>query len=337
MNKIFLIFFSVFLLSCRKDSPVSDDPINNPQDTAIIDSSICGGECEDFPQSPELGWFYQSSGPQYKAPCFNPNNSDEFVYLRTGVSGTELVRYNISTQSEVVLTNSMSITSQPQWGKQGWIIFTVLGNRIWKIHENGTGLEQITFFESLKPSFDTDGSNFICMGGHPSISIGYRPVLDLNGSLIDSVYMGYNDRIIGYPYFPLDSFFHKGYFAYADHAFSDPLRLGVCLYTGTDILELSSYFGHNNFLDLTANSNHLFYSEYRDKLTKIDLSSLNIETFRSGCDTRYYNHIDISPDGTKILAQKVISTIIDEYGIDEQHEIWLLDVNSCEGQKILGE
>ncbi|MEX1001645.1 MAG: hypothetical protein WDZ35_05980 [Crocinitomicaceae bacterium] len=74
------------MVGCRKDSPVSDDPINNPQDTAIIDSSICGGECEDFPQSPELGWFYQSSGPQYKAPCFNPNNPNEFVFFANGNS-----------------------------------------------------------------------------------------------------------------------------------------------------------------------------------------------------------------------------------------------------------
>ena len=331
-----LAFFLLITMvqSCRKDKT---EPIvePNPIDTTSIDSSLI---CDDFPESPQIGFYYYSTGAQYKAPSFNPNNSDEFVYLRTGVIGTELVKYSISQQSETVLTNSVSIITQPQWGEQGWIVFTVLGNTIWKIYEDGSGLEQITDFESFRPSFDKSGNNFICMGGGSDVSAGYRPIFDLTGNISDSVFMAYDQIIIGYPYVSTENFYKKGYFAFADHAYSNPIRIGICSYDGSSITELSSWLYDKQMLDVTANSTYIYISTFWKDMVKINLTNPSYEIFKTGCQTKYYNHIDMSADGTKIIAQVVLSTPTNENSaIDEQNEIWLINLITGEEEIILGE
>lgn len=334
-TKILIILgLMVLVQSCRKDKTVPQEP-PIPGDTTEVDSGII---CEDFPVSPEIGFVYTSTGPQYKAPCFNPNNSNEFVFIRTGISGTELVKYDIIQGVESVLTSSASIITQPQWGSQGWIIFNVFGNTIWKIHESGSGLEQIVDFPSLRPCFDNTGGNFISMAGDANLTVGYRPIFDLSGNLVDSIYSGYDDRIIGYPYFTSHLKFSKGYFAFADHAYSDPIRIGVCHYEDSSIVEIGSWFYDKEMLDITANSEFVYVSTYWRDLIKINLVSHTLETFKEGCQTKFYNHIDVSPDGTKMIAQVVISTPYDnDEAIDEQNEIWLIDLVSGEESVVLGE
>lgn len=322
------------MVGCRKDPTIIDQL--SPNQESGCEETLCN----DFPIQGGIsfGYQYQLEGPQYRAPFYNPNNSDEFIYLRTGVSGTELVKYTISTKDETVLCNTANISTQPQWGSQGWIVFTVIGNRIWKIYEDGAGLQQITDFESFRPRFSLSGDRFICMGSHPAITLGYRPILDLNGNLIDSIYMEYDNCFTGYPYWPLNESFSESYQFYSDHNSPGNKRIGVCKLTeDPEYTELNSFIYNRTINDLTANYKTVFYSEHWGPLWKVNLSTLETTAFKMGCQTRYYNHICISSDGKSILVEKIINLPLDEYHIDEKHEIWLLDVNNCDATRILGQ
>ena len=336
--RINLIVLTIILgvSGCRKDPPIPPDVVEpiDTIDTTEGKECPCCFDCEDFPTSPELGWFFTKSGTQYIAPQFNPNNENEFVYLRTGIEAfPELVKYNMLSESETVLCNSVQIITQPQWGKQGWILFTSYGNRIWRIYEDGTDLEQITEFNSMRPAFTTDANKFIVMGGpHPDILGEYRPIMNLEGTLVDSVPYKLGEIAIGYPYLSIDSSFYNSYQYYSDHALN---KKGIGkLENGISLQKLNSINIAPS--DITSNGEKIFYSTYWGKLYVLDLLTLQTKTFRSGCQTMYYNHIDISPSGDKLIVQKVISEVVSEEEILERNEIWLIDVNGCNDQKILG-
>ena len=127
--------------ACHKDKP----------DAVVLPSQSSSSNCKNlvFTSPFNLATDY-TPGDQYKWPCFNPNNQDEFVYVKrnfdTSPGIVQLIKHTISSGIEqVLLENGAYISGQPQWGKQGWILFSI-GTQppqvIWKIREDGTGLRK---------------------------------------------------------------------------------------------------------------------------------------------------------------------------------------------------
>ncbi len=59
-----------------------------------------------------------SEGPiQYKFPCYNPNDGNEFVFFyKNHLSNkSQLVKYNLTTHEKVILVNNFSIINPPKW------------------------------------------------------------------------------------------------------------------------------------------------------------------------------------------------------------------------------
>lgn len=339
-NIIVLLILSSLGTACRKDKPIPEPPIE-VTDTTTTNCDTCI-VCDDFPPYPELGFGYFSEGDQYIMPFFNPNNEDEFIFVKRNSSNVSvLVKYNMSTNSETIICDTEHIISQPQWGEQGWIVFTILGNRIMKIYDDGSGLEQITFHESTYPSFGANGETFICMNQYPNLTTGYRPIIDLNGLLVDSVLFTYGQINTGSPYISLSAKYHTGYMIFADHSAGPEPRQGFCYYNNSTIQELNSFYPDYSIKDMTVSSTNLFYSEYWNDLYVIDLATNTTTTFLEGCQTKYYDYLSMSPNGNKMLVEKVINTpIIHEFGavdIDEQHEIWIIDLVDKTETQILGE
>jgi hypothetical protein len=318
-STLFLIIL-IMVSGCRKD----------PESPIIVT------DCQDFPASSEFGWSYIKLGDQFLAPCYNPNNSNEFLFLKEteGVSYPSLYIYDIVNATQTLLCDSQFIISQPQWGKNGWIVFGTFegGQRIWKIHEEGYGLEEITDFQSVDPVISPDGNRFICMGKHPDILGEYRPIMDLDGNLIDSIRLTFGDIAIGNYFISTDGTFHNSYQLYANHATD---KTGFCrLVDNNSIIELNS-FDYQTIHSAAANSNFLFYTSHWGGFYKIDLNTLVTSVYKQGCDTKFYYYISMSPDKDRMLVEKVTSTVLNEAEIDEKHEIWMMDMNG-EEIKILG-
>lgn len=332
-TSVALIAFGLVLQGCRKDPPVTVH-------VDIIDSTGIDFPCDDFPPPPVLGWYYSKPGNQYHSPCFNPNNSNEFVFLKDieGEETTQLIKYDLLSQTQTILTSTKIITSQPQWGKDGWIIFTVFEgvSVIYKIFENGSSMEQITDYNSFNPAFTTSGDRFVAMGGHPEIIGEYRPVLNLEGELVDSIRFRFENLVIGYPYISINETFKDSYQLFSDH--DDTGRRGFGrLDDNNTFTEITSFFNIYPIVSVSNSSDDLFYTSQWGDIFKLNLNTLENKAMLPGCQTKYYHFISVSPNEKTLLVEKVFSTVEFESVVVEKHEIWKMDLDGKNEVKILGD
>ncbi|MBI3133653.1 MAG: hypothetical protein HYZ14_03160 [Bacteroidetes bacterium] len=346
-NNITFIVITVAVLGCRKDTPVPVIP--NPPDGCTEDW------CHDFPPEPGFGYVFTSSGTQYLSPCFNPNNNDEFVFLRTGVSANaELVKYTISTKEESVLCNSVPIATAPKWGKQGWIVFSTTNWKVWKIKDDGTQLTQLTFdVNDQFPMFNFEGDRVIYarmknytnfeLEANPDLYNEYKMmVIDLNGNFVDSVmaphvvpgnyYQNWTTAAVD----ENNQFFFVGEF---EGIYSGIYRVSSDLdnVTSSPVVSLYSSSPIGLVTDIVYANGNVYYTRFREALYKGSTSDGSRSKIKIGCRTRYYHHLSISNDGSKLLVQKVISTPLDEVNIDVQNEVWLLEIDGCGTEQVIGE
>ncbi|MEX1001646.1 MAG: hypothetical protein WDZ35_05985 [Crocinitomicaceae bacterium] len=274
-------------------------------------------------------------------------------FLRTGTAPVaELVKYDIVNQTETVLCNTLQIAYPPKWGRSGWITFATLQNEVWKIKPDGTQLTQLTFGSyDRSPMFDYSGNRIIYyrdrsysnaeLSANPDLYKEYKMiVIDLNGNTIDSV-MAIN--VIP------DNYYQK--WTYADFNGLEEVYFIGGAGTSAGIYKMNSdlyYIEQPYIVTLYPNSGFvygfdqtqgaLYYSKYRNGLYRTDIQTGEEVKIRNGCDTKYFHSLTVSEDGSNILAEVVISTVLDQYGsIDRQREIWLIDPHTCNEEKILGE
>jgi hypothetical protein len=101
------------------------------------------------------------NGRSYHSVSVNPNNNDEFVV----VENNSLIKFNLETKEKTVLLDSQITVNTPDWGREGWIVFSA-GWKIWRIKENGTQLSQLTFTpRDLSPKFDPAGFRLVYSEG----------------------------------------------------------------------------------------------------------------------------------------------------------------------------
>jgi len=151
MNFLLLMMFAV-VTACQKDKPLP------------CISECSDNYCVDFPEL-WSSWFEEHRF-QYKSPCYNPLNSNEFVYYykdnELGVF--QLVKYNVVSNQKLILVNDVKIHGQPRWGRNGWIAFTrqpaSYVEHIFIIRENGDSLTQITSSTAnLSPFWNENGDD----------------------------------------------------------------------------------------------------------------------------------------------------------------------------------
>lgn len=337
--------FSILLVlvACRKDPHYEEL-------TPIIDT--CSEEwCDEFPQPPEVGFQYSTEGIQYLAPCFNPNNSDEFIYIRlNSPTHAQLVKYNLITKQEAIILDPMSL-GRPDWGRQGWITFEYSLEHVWKIYEDGTQLTQLTSGEDdRKPLFSFSGdeifyhrqknySNFEINNNPELLKNSKMLVIDLSGNVIDSVVAEsvQNDYSSYYIFQRWDDAVcsNDGAFYFMDGI--DNLRW-LCKFENDTVVKLRTWINFDGYTDIDIYGSYVYYTSHRNSLFKVNLLTGEETVLKIGCDTRYYSALSIAPVGEKILVQKVISTPYNNnYNIHQQNEIWLIDINGCGEERILGE
>jgi len=260
-----LILFVLFLMvGCRK-APSSN--------------------CTPLPQtSPSFGWNYTTTQSYNYAPCYNPKNSNQFVFLQHVPSGIALYEYDMSSNLLTELYNG-NIYYTASWGSNNWILFDV-SNDIYKIKANGDSLTRLTTGGiSCYPKWSPNSTEYIY-----SLYAGYGTsgmIANSSGQIIDSFSLSFDSRCAWIDTTIADLYGNKGFVV-----FNTVTRSQVLVYYSTDV---TSYSGAC-FINTTT----FTWSDY----TGIYLTNIqNGQTTRveSMCDSKTY----VSPSYSN-LSNKVI-------------------------------
>jgi Tol biopolymer transport system component len=285
-------------------------------------------KCEDFPDDLPVGPI-EVKPNQRKAPCFNPNNGDEFIYVKYENNVRSLVKVNIINEEEEKLLENVSIVGQPSWGANDEIVFTGGDLRVYVFENHNSSLRQLTNrLESNHPKVYQDSLILFTVGAETIKGASGLYKINFNGARIDSIGVedinGYNsvpglfdckDDLI-YTEFGTEN----DYGIYSlDYSNRQVEALSVEPITGDNIIEGLSLF----------RDDFLFYSTFRTGIFRINLPDGDRICIKNSCDTRSYRHLSISPDGKRLLAERVDGTDYreDDGGYTIESKIVIMDID----------
>ncbi len=318
---LILVTFNLLLLwevGCKKDPPISND----------------GGICEDFPISTsQLGYQYQIRNSTFNihAPCFNPNNSAEIV-LTTGdsiiTSGNNLYSINFNTGQKTFLTNN--VLGQPKWSIKNWIVFNRAGSQIWKIKSNGDSLTQLTFiYENYSPEWSQDGTKLV-----------YRQVIGSMYCIMLTTANGY--KLDSIP----NSFYGNGAWSTNDTKIATVFNASTGHNIGLIDIQSKTINAITSFSEQSSTGKAIITSMdwYNDAQSLIwssgyGLYKTNVNTgttiqLKFGCDRKCYMYPSISPDGQKIVVERVDKKQLNQNTIYVESNLFMMDTNGENETKI---
>jgi hypothetical protein len=247
--------------------------------------------------------------------CFNPNDSNEFIYVKKRSLIHDLVKYNLSSQKEVILLSNVSILFQPKWGKNNLILFNDEHFQLFTIRPDGTDLRLI----KTKASFShLEWKNDSIIVGHyrySTATFGYFASLNINTSKLDSI----NNN-----YFIQTAYNDKGEYCYQNRSY---LKFES---NNKTITLIDSTYGSGVINDCKWHPNNvdIYYSTNVTGLFKINKNTKQITKIKSACDTRRYKEISISSDGKKIIVHRVDSPQPKDNATPEEDAgIYLMDID----------
>lgn len=333
----------ILFASCKKDKIPNITDNNNGTETV---------PCESFNwQDPAITLNSVYGDTIFLEPCFSPFTDDEFVYVRRISGGLhELVKYKISTEEEQILCNINETggvgISQPDWGKQGRIIFSVgtgssgIG---YIINNDGTGLNQFLppDVNFIKPKFNGNGTQIHAIGaGIPNTTVAMFPIYNLEGNIVDSLrFMGYNDGTIG---IGGQSFFDgeikEGLFGYRDNS-KTPEELGLGFITSDSTFQpvttTNTPEGYQ-LTDIDKYQNYIYYVLYGKGFYQYNELTGTTKLLQEMCDTRKILNISVSQITGNILIEEHHNSKLSEFGgVLIQPNIYLLNPNTMEKTPIL--
>jgi len=255
------------------------------------------------------------------APCFNPNNPNEFVYVKSNPDRTdiELRKHNLVTNADELLSPIDNFNYKLSWSRDGWIYFNNVTNVVWRIREDGQSLQQFTF----------EGGNFNAVA-HPTgnyvivnrifTASSKMLLLDSSGAVLDTLPGGGNR----YSWL------------------SDTLLIGTTyqaytLYHFNSISAISSGALPTTLYTVEPLPNNSFAYTAGGGIIAFNYLSWQINTLKEKCGDKHTYHVFVvSPDKQKILAEKETITAIDT--VNEiyhfQQNIVLMNIDGSNEQVI---
>lgn len=276
--------------------------------------------CDSFPTATGGISIVKPKPNQRFAPCFNPNDGSEFIYVKEENFKQKLVKYNLNTEVETILLDATQIVGQPKWGKNGWITFSGANYQINLIKENGDMLHQITSSNfHLYPDWRND--SIIAFEFSFNLGVPYfYGELSLDGSIKDTI----RNRS-----FTLGSMNYYGEGAFL--IFRDNPNVNYFNNSKSVALTSFKFSGRNRIEGISwhPNSTDVYYSTYREGLYKVNINSKKVVKIRNGCDSRSYRYLSISPDGKKIIVERVDATDYQNTSGSwtEEAKIYIMDID----------
>lgn len=293
--KLVYLLMSILVFSCIYSCTYHDT--NEPIDCIYEVTDSC--DLPDISIGPFGTTMYEYDSVMYYAPCFNPNNSNEFVYIeeRPYVFKSDLYTYNMLTGEKKYLSEGADYF--PKWSKNNWIIFN-RGSQLWKIKSTGDSLMLLlSNGEYYDAEVSPSGEKIICRG----YGDYYKTIVcDINGNILDTL---------------IDEYFGEGSWSFDGNKISTRRLVGgfyqgssfgfydSLLTTFVDVVLNSSSDPEDFILDtewFPNSQNILWYGSGRYSVT----NTLTGETtlFSEYCESNYNFFPTFSTDGSKMLWEK---------------------------------
>lgn len=346
---LMLPLVAVLMFSCRKDElvdPPIDDPSDTTQDTPlhqklnITDISLEDTSCHDLGGNGDGGnWTVYESAFQYKTPCFNPNNSDEFIFFYKNYQDGiyQLVKYNLQTEQKTIVKGGFSTITSPKWGTNDQIVFNPNYN-VSIMNSDGSGETQISSATSnLYPELDANCENVYWQHspvlGHPY----YLVKTNLQTGVLDTV-MYSNDPNYGYARRIDISTTNKlicetlinnsPFIAYS--SINSINFQGLVDTDNNDMQSLTDVCWHPNGEDF-------FFTVANGE--GAGLYKMNINNFEeatklvSYCASKHYVDIDCDPSGQYLIGERKVN-YVQNNKVYSDSKIYKIDLNTLEETKI---
>ena len=96
----------------------------------------------------------QNLYPRYSYPVFKYGSDSELMLFEEREEGSHfIIHYDLNTRVKTDVVSGFRTTGIPTYSSSGWILFSDPDWKIWKVFEDGSGLEQITYDpQNLYPS-----------------------------------------------------------------------------------------------------------------------------------------------------------------------------------------
>jgi Tol biopolymer transport system component len=295
--KIFLLgVIGVLLQTCK------DDKIECQE---CRDSS---NYCDSFPKPTGIfNGIITVKDTQRLAPCFNPVDNNEFIYILVEGNKHKLIKFNLETNNETLLNENTRINGQPKWGQNGKIVFTKSDNNIYLVKSNGDSSKKLTnYFWNSYPSFLGEDKVFFSVMVETVKGASGNKVIDLFGNRLDSIRSSDLGAAFG-----INDINSNGIIA------SWFCQNSICsiMYFNFDSKNYQSAYvfpstGRNAITGIAwhPNNEDIYFSTFREGLFRVNINSKKVVKIRNGCDTRSYRYLNISPDGKKIIVERVDAT-----------------------------
>lgn len=290
--------------------------------------------CMDFEYASNQCWvgagpLYGDRGVQFKAPHFNPNNPYEFAFIEENhdsiSSNSKLSTYDMLTFEKQYLTDDLSDETHPKWNLNNKILFNK-HTQIYLINSDGDSLKQLTF-SGIDADPEWIDSNNIC---YENNTIGiFLNLLDYSNQIIESKPLTKSDvslnRIIA-----------------ATNDGADDPNIAISSVDSIDWTVITNNTFNSGRDRITCiqwhpNNKDIYYTKWNNGLYKTNINTKKEKRILEGCQSKWYNHFSISPDGKKIIAERIDATF--EAGvicyINETSSIVLMDIDGSNEVTVL--
>lgn len=337
----FIIWFGFLIQSCKHEiEALSEKRIETPIPCKTYDFSNCW-----------LGASYIPTGPEYLFPRFNPNNPNEFLYVKHDTLGWPSIhKYNLQTKQHALILANVYPIVQPDWSRTGWIVFSDRGWKVWKVRDDGSGLQQLTFGENDQfPAFNPAGDKIIYrrMKEYSAYDIEHNPslqnnkkmfVIDLNGNVLDSICaerLGYCSVWIISSWAEPDRILRQT----GSKTVKEEIEFSFYNYTTKQeepaLFTSTEYKERKHFVDYKAISpTRLFYTMINKGLVDFDANSKTHRVLKSDCHDQRYGFFTISPDKNRIIIEREDNTFISECQFNQKKALYVMNLDGSNEQEI---
>ena len=328
-------FFIFLMISCTHEpiAPISD----------CIEFDIPGIS---------FGPDFAETGTQYKAPCYNPSNPNEFSFIidDNAMEISKLCTFNkIEGTQTILVSGNVDTEIHPEWGLGNKIAFSI-GYKGYSIDLDDRLLVQMdTEYSSFYPEWIEEGSlSFKCK---------YVDFTDNSSGGVQKSFVS----VYAEDGYQIDSFKIEG-----SNGFFRAWGMGS--YHGEknqyveiiDFISASERYRYLNFIDVDKreivksvniiepynissitcikwhpNGQEVYFTQWYGGLYKVNIETGVSSVVLESCDNKWYNRFSISPDGTKMLVEKVncifnglaifMNSTIVEYNMDGSGERVILE------------